>query len=114
MDRSLDQSVSEALSAKGAGPLSFEAMLVLLRAGLDRGLTVSTIDATSDNGWTPRGEWGFHIKSEKLEACAHDPVGRARSAFRDALEFYEGNAHLLDGIEFEVWFWNDEPRSTTA
>ena len=107
MVRSLEEIVAAALSPKGSGPLPLDAMLHLLSAGHAHNLTVSTIDTTSDNGWIPRPEFYFHIDADQLEHEASDPVQRAHAAHLAAVDFYAGLDSQLDGVEFEVWFWND-------
>jgi hypothetical protein len=106
MSGTLDRLITAALTANGSGRLVFDAMLQLLEAGRERALTVSTVDATSDAGWTPRPECGFHIETAQLERDAPDPVARAEAAYRQAVACYAGKAAKLDGVEFEVWFWN--------
>ncbi len=102
----IEAAVATALTAKGAGALSFAQMVELVEVGRARGLAVSTIDATSNKGWTPRPDLGFHIESDDLERMASDPPYRADTAAREALEHYT-ELVIDDDVEFEVWFWRD-------
>lgn len=102
----LETAIAAALTAKGSGRLSFERMMALIELGRSRGLSVSTIDATCDCGWTPRPDWGFHIESDDLERMAGDLPARADVAAERAKENY-GAMAFEDGVEFEVWFWRD-------
>jgi hypothetical protein len=102
----LESALAAALTAKGSGPLPFRRMIELVEAGAPRGLTISTIDATCDNGWWPRGDWGFYAESEILEQMAGDPEGRAVAILKLAKATWDQMPPEPE-IEFEVWFWSD-------
>jgi len=102
----VEAAVAAALTARGAGALSFEQMMDLVEVGRSRGLSVSTVDATCDNGWKPRPDLGFHVDSDDLDRMAGDVLQRANTTAAWAKERYETIA-IDDDVEFEVWFWRD-------
>jgi hypothetical protein len=46
----VEAAVAAVLTAKGSGALPFEQMMELIEVGRSRGLAVSTVDVTYDNG----------------------------------------------------------------
>jgi hypothetical protein len=98
--------IAAALSAKGSGALTRRELVELIEIGCARGLAVSTVDATSENGWAPRPDVGFHVTWKVLDRLRETPDRRANLTSDRALRFYR---HLPDeeGVEFEVWFWRD-------
>jgi hypothetical protein len=82
-------------------------MMALLAAARDRRLIVSTIDATSDDGWTPQPQWGFHLEAAEIEQLGSDAARRSAAAYERALARYRPMFGRSNGIEFEVWFWRD-------
>ncbi|MBQ1543386.1 hypothetical protein [Caulobacter sp. CCUG 60055] len=102
----IEAALAAALTANGSGPLPFEQMMDLIELGRSRGLSVSTIDATCDNGRWPRSDLGFHVGSEELDRMADDLSARADTTAEWAKESYR-TMIVEDGVEFEVWFWRD-------
>jgi hypothetical protein len=102
----IEAALAAALTANGSGPLPFERMMELIELGRSRGLSVSTIDATCDNGRWPRSDLGFHVDCEELDRMADDLSRRANTTAEWAKESYKAMT-VEDGVEFEVWFWRD-------
>jgi hypothetical protein len=82
-------------------------MMTLIEVGRSRGLAVSTVDATYDQGAWPRPDLGFHVESDELDRLAGDKAHRADTTAKWAREHFTGFVTIDEGVEFEVWFWRD-------
>ena len=99
----LDQAVAAALTARGAGRLSFPQMLALLEEGRLRALPLSAIDATGEDGRIPR-DCGFYVDLNELEDAGEDRPTMAAKSIGWALAYYTSGEVDHDDAEFEVWF----------